>query len=49
MKLLLLLSAFFMLTLELTWALLESLFAPDKARESLERANCATRSKSGHK
>jgi len=45
MKLLLLLGAISMLTLEITWALLESLFAPDRARESLERANGATRSK----
>ena len=47
MKLLLLIGAISMLTLEITWALLESLFAPERSREALREANGATYRKPG--
>lgn len=47
MKLLLPLLALSMLALELTWALLESLLAPDRSKSALAEANGATRRKPG--
>jgi hypothetical protein len=47
MKLLLPLLALGLLALELTWALLESLLAPDRLKAALAEANAATHRKPG--
>jgi hypothetical protein len=48
MKLLIPILALSLLALELTWALLESLLAPDRAKAALAEANGATVRKHKH-